>query len=270
MGVAKVRNIGLEAARADVVAMLDDDDVYLPRRLSVPLENFARHPDVVGAISSAIRMRRRGNDPDNPHVLSVPDVKLSSVAFEWALLCFILGPEGSGITFRRQDAVAIGGFDERLTWHEDREFLVRLARRGACYLIADTLWEKRWSADGLTAQAKHAGPALLSLCAARPEYLSRYPKVASYLATRTLVADIRKGLLNALWRDARSFKRAGLIDGNISRMWRDHREVRNYRRKILRPEALAALAGPPDSWTTGCKKYEDLERGQAWPPSKQS
>jgi hypothetical protein len=59
---------------------------------------------------------------------------------------------------------------------------------------------------------------------------------------------IRKGLPGALWRDMRSFKTAGLIDGNILRMWRDHRDVRRYRRKMLKPEALAKLVGPPGSW----------------------
>lgn len=248
LGVAKVRNIALEASRGDVVAMLDDDDVYLPGRLSVPLTIFAQHPDVVGAMSSAVRLRRSGNDPANPHVLRVPDTKLAPEAFEWALFCFLVGSEGSGITFRREDAIAIGGFDERLIWHEDREFLIRLGRRGGCYLIGEALWQKNFSDDGLTTQWTKAGPALVNLCSVRPEYLTRYRKLASYLATQILVGDIRKGLLGALWRDLASFKTAGLIDGNILRMWRDHRDVRSYRRRMLKPEALAELVGPPDSW----------------------
>ena len=46
-------------------------------------------------------------------------VKPAPEAFEWALFCFLVGSEGSGITFRRKDAIDIGGFDESLTWHED-------------------------------------------------------------------------------------------------------------------------------------------------------
>src|SRR4051794_15473312 len=46
-GPSCARNLGLARASADVVALLDDDDIYLPGRLSVPLAIFAREPDVV-------------------------------------------------------------------------------------------------------------------------------------------------------------------------------------------------------------------------------
>ena len=53
----------------------------------------------------------------------------------------------------------------------------------------------------------------------------------------------------ALRRDLKDFRAAGLIDGNILRMWRDHVEVRRYRRAMRDHAALAALTGQPAGWS---------------------
>jgi hypothetical protein len=39
-----------------------------------------------------------------------------------------------------------------------------------------------------------------------------------------------------------------LIDGNLPRLVRDHREVSRYRKAMSGAAALAALTGPPESW----------------------
>ena len=41
---------------------------------------------------------------------------------------------------------------------------------------------------------------------------------------------------------------AGLVDANLVRLARDHREVSRYRKATSHEAALAALQGPPESW----------------------
>lgn len=243
-GTAAARNLGLEHARAEIVALLDDDDEYLPHRLSAPLAIFAADADVVCTLSSSVK-----RDLKRTQVMRLPDLTLAPDAFEWALLCDLIGVEGTSITARREAARAIGGFRAGMKWIDDREFLIRLARRGIGRLIGEPLWQKHWSTDGQSNQWNEAGLSLLGYVAARPELAGRYRKLGSYLATKVLVADLRHRLFSALGRDLRAFKAAGLIDGNVVRMWRDHRAVRAYRRRMRAPDALAALPGPPADWS---------------------
>src|SRR6266851_3722538 len=81
-GPSAARNIGLKAARAGIVAFLDSDDAYRPRRLAAPLAAFAADASLVCTLSSAIRHDRKGTRDAR-----VPEVKLGAPAFEWALLC---------------------------------------------------------------------------------------------------------------------------------------------------------------------------------------
>ena len=243
VGTAGARNLGLEAARGDAVALLDDDDIYLEHRLSAPLAVFAREPEVVATISSSVKVDLKRN-----YVARMPELTMPPAAFELALICDLIGVEGTSITVRRQTALDIGGFSRGMKWIDDREFLIRVARRGSGHLIAEPLWQKHWSEDSQSNQWAHAGQSLLTYVAARPEFAGRFRKMGVYLATKILVADLRHGMFGVLARDLRDFRRAGLIDGNVARMWREHREVRKYRRAMSKHEALATITQAPDDW----------------------
>lgn len=243
LGPSGARNLGLELARAPFVAFLDSDDAYLPGRLAVPLAALRADPALVCTLSSA-----RKYDRDVPREARIPDVTLAPPAFEWALVCDLIPVEATSITVRRDAARAVGGFCDALRLTEDREFLIRLSRHGGGRLLSDVLWEKFWSDEGLSAQWNRQAAGLIAYVRQRPEYLARYPRLASYLASKVLVGHLRDRHYGVLWRDYAAFRAAGLLPANPLRTIASHGEVRRYRRAMREAEALARLAGPPESW----------------------
>jgi len=242
-GPSAARNIGINMAAAPVLAFLDSDDLYGKERLSVPLAVFDREPDVICTLSSALKQDKRGDTA----VAQLPDVKLASPAFEWAMICDLVGVECTSITVRTEHARKIGGFCSELRRTEDREFLIRLSRLGAARILPDVLWEKTWSVDALSNQWTTAGCDLVSYFRERTEYLSRYRKVGQYLATKTLIMHIRHRDIASLMNDTRRFYRMGLLDGGIAQLCRSHLQVKKYRRMAQR-QPLEALTGPPKDW----------------------
>jgi glycosyltransferase involved in cell wall biosynthesis len=242
-GPSAARNLGLEAARSPIVSFLDSDDVYRPNRLSRALTVFDTEPEIVCVLSSSIKRNRARDD-----MLTLPDVTLPSPAFEWGLVCDLIAVETSSVTLRTAAARAAGGFCVALKRSEDREFLIRLAGQGAGRLVSDVLWEKIWSDDGLSQERLGMGRDLVAFARERPEYLTRYRKVGSYLASKILVTDLRRRDFATFLADWRQFRAAGLISGNLADMIRSHRDVRRYRRAMANNAALTTLTGPPAAW----------------------
>jgi glycosyltransferase involved in cell wall biosynthesis len=242
LGPSGARNRGLEAARAPVVAFLDSDDTYRPRRLAAPLAAL-RDPGVVAVLSSALK-----HDRGVPREARIADLTLQSAAFEWALICDLIPVEATSLTVRREPALAVGGFSPALRLAEDREFLIRLARRGSGRLVSEILWEKSWVDDSLSNDWRKAGAGLRAYLHERPEYLARFPALASYLATKILVSHLRDHRFDAVLPDFMAFRQAGVLDANPLRLMRRHREVSRYRRQHASTEALKALQGAPERW----------------------
>jgi glycosyltransferase involved in cell wall biosynthesis len=246
-GVSVARNLGLQAARAPVVAFLDSDDVYRPNRLSVPLGVLEAEPDVAFTLSSAQKQMRDGS-----HVAMLPDIKLAGAALEWALVCDLVGVETSSVTVRTDSARDAGGFCEILRRTEDREFLIRVAQHsaashGAARFLPDVLWEKSWLDDSLSNERLGAGRDLVAYVGQRPEYTGRFGPVGRYFATRILVDDLKRGHLVTLGRDLQRLHAAGLL-GGPAQMLRDYRNVRAHRRAYSKNAILATLKGPPHGW----------------------
>jgi glycosyltransferase involved in cell wall biosynthesis len=122
-GIAAARNTGIRAAAGTYVALLDHDDLWYPEKLAVVMAEFARHPEV-DLICHDENMTRDGQ------IVRVSRRRLPRGNLYEALLFGgnILSP--SATTFRRDMALALGGFDERAEYItvEDYDFWMRVGR----------------------------------------------------------------------------------------------------------------------------------------------
>jgi glycosyltransferase involved in cell wall biosynthesis len=122
-GIAAARNRGLEAARGDVFAFLDDDDLWLPQKLELQLARLDAVPQaaVVSCLSAMVDDEGRllgwrlGGETEG-------DVYREML--EWDMIS-----GGSVALVARRPLEEIGGFDASVSHRADWDLWIRLARR---------------------------------------------------------------------------------------------------------------------------------------------
>ncbi len=145
-GISSSRNYALRAARGELIALLDGDDMWNPGFLEAQVAILESRPeiDIVTANARNLGGRHTGRParpwPDaRPH----PDL-LQIIADEEAV--FIM------CVFRRRVYETIGEFDESLRTNEDYDYWLRAAARGfRFYRNPEPLGQYRRRNDSLSA-----------------------------------------------------------------------------------------------------------------------
>ena len=121
-GPAAARNAGIAAGIGELVAFLDDDDVWPERRLADLVDALERRPDAVAAFGDGRYVDRDG-EPFGDWTTE----PASSVAFLSGATPI---PRIVALVVRRRALEASGGFDESFRLAEDDEFILRMLRSG--------------------------------------------------------------------------------------------------------------------------------------------
>jgi glycosyltransferase involved in cell wall biosynthesis len=138
-GQSAARNRGIRQARSNLIALLDQDDVWYPDHIEILLEHFmeakaARKIPVGWVYSDLDEMDEHGNLVGKSVLRSVsvhPKRNVSECVREDM---FIL-PGASLIS--REAVLSVGGFDERLSGYEDDDLFLRLFRAGWDHRFVD-------------------------------------------------------------------------------------------------------------------------------------
>jgi glycosyltransferase involved in cell wall biosynthesis len=146
-GVASARNAGMAAARGSLIALLDDDDEWMPDKIARQVELLTRRPDIGMVITDVERMdeRRIGFEIFRRREFIPVD--------GWVLPQVLRNPAlaPASAMFRREVLAATGGFDASLRTAEDLDFHLRVALRFPIAVIAETLTRAMRGHQGLSA-----------------------------------------------------------------------------------------------------------------------
>jgi glycosyltransferase involved in cell wall biosynthesis len=194
-GVSRNCNVGLQRAKFPWIARLDADDVALPDRLEIQIKAAERNPEVICWGGGARLIDRQGRMLRGAQLGPVTESDFQDLRRTGKVI-YILGPT---VMFRRDDALAVGGYDPRFDGAEDIELLSRLARRGSLRTLAKVLTLYRIHGQSVTANRSAQQRHLFAFIEARNQAWQTGGdlKLEDYLgelATRPALDRLRDGI----------------------------------------------------------------------------
>lgn len=137
-GIVEALNAGINAARAELIARMDADDICMPERLARQVAYMDEHPECV-AVGSQVTLV----DPFNSTLWNI-EVKTEHDQIEAELF------RGNGwalfhptALLRRQAMLDVGGYRPQYQWSEDMDLFLRLGEIGRLANMTEALLRYR-------------------------------------------------------------------------------------------------------------------------------
>lgn len=146
-GIVPALNLGLSRSTGAFVARMDADDVALPSRLATQADILTRTRGLVALGSAATAIDAKGRTLEEIRVPTQP----ADVRAALARSNPVLHPT---VMMRRHTAVEAGGYRAALTYAEDYDLWLRLARRGAIANLAAPLTRLRRHGGQISTQRR--------------------------------------------------------------------------------------------------------------------
>lgn len=145
MGAPRTRNVALEHACGEFVAILDSDDVAAPRRFDLSIAAFDGDKDL-GVVSGMWDVI----DDDNERTITIPGGELSDKELRHSLINDGNRLAHSSSMIRRDLMKQIGGYDENLPAAQDYDLFLRLLPHCRFLRLGETLISYRYRSGSIS------------------------------------------------------------------------------------------------------------------------
>jgi glycosyltransferase involved in cell wall biosynthesis len=155
-GVSVARNKGIEEARGEWIGFLDSDDLWEKEKLECQFKTLERFGAHCGACYTDVRLL---NNPETRTIFQMAEEDCrheEMMGVNTDVLTRLVRPGGAGMLvcisslMARADTIRkTGGFDLKLGFYADSEFMFRLAMlTGFCYVSRPLVWFDRSPGEG--------------------------------------------------------------------------------------------------------------------------
>ena len=120
--VSAARNTGIQKSKGELIAFLDDDDIWLPTKLEKQVTYFENVPESIGMLYCWMEFFN-----DEGKIVRKHNPKLKGNVFRYVLDSIGIGG-CSSLIVRREVTENIGGFDEELPRGNDGDFIRRVCQ----------------------------------------------------------------------------------------------------------------------------------------------
>jgi hypothetical protein len=190
-GFASARNLCVELARGDYIALIDHDDICLPQRLAQQVDASARHPEAGLLFSDSehfqddgtILRRQFQSFPVDPCALDLGAQHATDQLLTYG--CFI---DTESVMFRRSVAQDVGGFNTAYRYIVDYDFFLRVGEKYP--MFGDRQVLSRWRVH--SRQASNTMRETIFI-----EHIDLYRR---WLAKPTLNRNARSAVRFRLWK----------------------------------------------------------------------
>ena len=137
-GIVDAANAGLEAARAELIARADSDDVALPQRFEKQVQYMAEHPECVCLGSRMLLIEPYGSPMgESVHRLTHEEIEADLLRGSgWAM------PQPV-VLMRKTAVMQVGAYRNEYLWSEDLDLFLRLSEVGRLANLPEVLVKYR-------------------------------------------------------------------------------------------------------------------------------
>lgn len=212
-GGAESKNVGVRRATGELIAFLDDDDLYAPTYLERAVAALAKSPAVDGVFMGVSWFGERAEAGQGAYEYAMRALmkSLSSSPEQDGVITFERAGLFRGLlrtvpmafqrpVFRRASFERVGFYQsDILLW--DCDWAIRAALDCNCALVVDGLYMQRAEGQGYSSNRDRRGEHLSSNALMKERLLERDLTDTQRTATRNAIADL---WFDAAWSSARS------------------------------------------------------------------